>query len=662
VYNAGCWLATHVTPGVSPLRIDRRADCALLLQNPTVTPSIARAGERGTWTVSFSGITVAPGGRLRLRMVGGRWNKGDCQWPQISDPAGDAYVSARASNGAELNLRVPGWEESQGTVVDLHVGEPGISADARIDLVLGDASEGGDGMVLQTFSQPDKVIEVLVDNATGEFVEASNPPQLRILGGAFDRLAVLAPSTVAEGERFTLLLKAEDEFGNVAPAYECPIELDSEGARLLVEGDVAFTERDDGLVTVSDVQLLGSGVARIVAQDKGSGIEYASNPIHVVSGESRRLYWGSIHGHTAASDGTGTQEAYFENMRDANALDFGALADHDHLFETTDAMFEDSQRVTAQFNEADRFVALLGYEWAKWRRNGDGDRCVYYLNDHEPMYRSDEGHCSTPGDLFGALDRHEALIIPHHTACRGNFCDWKDHKPQQERLVEMYSCWGSSECGVLQGNPFPIRPVGVPDGGVEVDLPMDSGEAPVGYIQNALAAGWRVGFTAGGDDHHGHAGDRTPSGAEPFRYGDGLLAVWAERLDRPSIFEALMARRCYGTTGARMIIEFSVCGYTMGTDLPVTVDDPRLASREIVLSVSGEAPISRIEIVRNNKVVYQQRFEQADVSLRWVDDEPSEAAMFKPLNAAPFLYYYARVLQADGQMAWVSPVWLTLEG
>jgi len=49
-----------------------------------------------------------------------------------------------------------------------------------------------------------------------------------------------------------------------------------------------------------------------------------------------RFWWGMIHGHSELSDGAGNLRDYFSQLRDECALDFGALSDHDHLFETED--------------------------------------------------------------------------------------------------------------------------------------------------------------------------------------------------------------------------------------------------------------------------------------------------------------------------------------
>ncbi|NIS74992.1 MAG: DUF3604 domain-containing protein, partial [Deltaproteobacteria bacterium] len=48
----------------------------------------------------------------------------------------------------------------------------------------------------------------------------------------------------------------------------------------------------------------------------------------------------------------------------------------------------------------------------------------------------------------------------------------------------------------------------------------------------------------------------------------GLTAVWTDLLSRHSIYDALRARRCYATTGERIIVEFWVDGHFMGEVIP----------------------------------------------------------------------------------------------
>lgn len=122
--------------------------------------------------------------------------------------------------------------------------------------------------------------------------------------------------------------------------------------------------------------------------------------------------------------------------------------------------------------------------------------------------------------------KEQAIVIPHHTGHAGNFCDWKDHDADCERLVEIYQARGSYECETAE-NPLPER--------------RGKGPVPASFVRRALALGWRVGFTAGGDDHMGHSGtDRCHA---------GLMAVQAEACMREAIWDALWNRRVTATSG-----------------------------------------------------------------------------------------------------------------
>jgi hypothetical protein len=367
-----------------------------------------------------------------------------------------------------------------------------------------------------------------------------------------------------------------------------------------------------------------------------------------------------LHGRTELSDGVGTPEEYFACLRDENRLDFGALGDP----MPNDETWQRAAKAVADANEPEKFVTLPGYGWEATERKGDGDRSVLYLDDERRPCPSDGDNCPRPHDLFRLLhERHlrKAIAAPRHTAWAGNPCDFTEHDPVHERLIGIYSALGCSERSIQDGNALPMRPPGMPDGGEVLGLPIDAGEAPEGVVQRALALGWRVGFLGGADDRHGHPGDATKTGPEPFRYRDGLVGVWATELTRASIWDALWNRRTVASTGPRIVLRWQMGEHLMGEDVEARAGEGIMAQRLINIEAHGQSRIVTVEIVRNNEVVHSARPGTHDAAVSWTDEEPFDDFALRPLSGrAPFAFYYVRVLQDDGEMAWASPIWLTL--
>ena len=132
------------------------------------------------------------------------------------------------------------------------------------------------------------------------------------------------------------------------------------------------------------------------------------------------------------------------------------------------------------------------------------------------------------------------MLVPHQTStycCRP--INWDLHDPSLSPVVEIYSHWGSDE---YFGNPLQCR---------EVDV------NPHCFVDVALKRGHRMGFIGSTDEHGGAPGDGVTF-LNPL--GAGLACVWAPELSRESIFDALRDRWCYATTGARIVLKFTVNG------------------------------------------------------------------------------------------------------
>ncbi len=125
---------------------------------------------------------------------------------------------------------------------------------------------------------------------------------------------------------------------------------------------------------------------------------------------------------------------------------------------------------------------------------------------------------------------------------------------------------------------------------------------------------------------------------------------------RESIWDALWNRRVVATSGPRILLTVELNGHPIGSELKVSSEPALAKSRRIKVAFHGTAPIERIEIIRNNKVVHSTK--QAEFT--WQDTEPLEEILMPPAKHCPhpFCFYYVRAVQTDHQTAWASPIWI----
>ena len=125
----------------------------------------------------------------------------------------------------------------------------------------------------------------------------------------------------------------------------------------------------------------------------------------------------------------------------------------------------------------------------------------------------------------------------------------------------------------------------------------------------------------------------------------GFACVYAESLTRDAIFCALKERRCYGTTGVRAILEFSVNGTPMGGEATVQGPDQ---PRTVRVHAIGSEPLELLRVIKNNVELCRRDLDRQEEFFEYYDTTP----------AADGDFYYVRIVQEDGNTMWSSPVWV----
>lgn len=321
-------------------------------------------------------------------------------------------------------------------------------------------------------------------------------------------------------------------------------------------------------------------------------------------------YFGDLQQHSAHSDGVGSADEAHWRARHRYGDDFVALTDHEAFLgkRTGPGEWEYLQQVVDRHHVPGRFVALYAYEWTAKMYPGPGHKCVYLPRRDMPLVSRDD--VPEGRELTSIVRELGAICAPHHIGWTG--CDEAGHDEIAQPFWEIVSCHG---CYETADSPLGMR-----------------GEHHDQLADAMLRKGHRFGFVGGSDAHgllwhHGEARKR-----DPFR--TGLTAVQAVTLDRAAILEALRARRCYATSGAKILLDVRVNGAPMGSAL-----DTRAMHVEV--HAIGSATIARVELVTERGPIVQV-------------DGASDELRFERAVEADFVY--ARVTQRDGEMAWSSPV------
>jgi len=435
--------------------------------------------------------------------------------------------------------------------------------------------------------------------------------------------------------RYNISPRGISYMDNVPPAWKGSVEIEGgEGYHgptqvSFAEGSGPYPGDERPIRRIGGLAFATPGVKFISVREPDTGIAGRCNPVEVVQREpDERLFWGDIHSQTFFSDGLRCPEELYAFARHEAFLDIFALADHSESL--TDRQWEYFVAVTNDADDPGRFATLVGFEWTSHRW---GHRNVYFPRSRGPIWRCNDPVMGDLHRLFGAARKHGALVVPHHSANTEMGVDWSlGHDPEVERLVEIYSVWGNSECPAADGNPRPIRAHG--------------GEKAGQHVIDALRRSRRLGFIAGGDIHDGRPGDdlhRFQQQPEQYRllWPQGIMGVMCKELTREAVFDALWHRQCYATTNIRPLLQFEIDGAPMGSEIQ--------ARGQVLIRVkaASEVPLSRIVVVKNGAVLAQQT-----PNARIIDEQFSDEI------ADELTWYYARVERADGEMAWSSPIWV----
>ncbi|MEW6354882.1 MAG: hypothetical protein AB1696_01035 [Planctomycetota bacterium] len=350
--------------------------------------------------------------------------------------------------------------------------------------------------------------------------------------------------------------------------------------------------------------------------------EYRTN----LRGETLQPVRGEFHRHTEISSDGGGDSALIDMWRyalDAAYMDWLGNGDHDNGGGREYSWWT-TQKTTDILKVGSAFVPMFTYE-----------RSVIYPEGHRNVVFAKRGirtlprlPLSDPNDenpppapdtqmLYQYLRQHDG-VCAEHTSGTDMGTDWRNNDPVVEPFVEIYQ-------GARQNYEMPNAPRSNSEG--------DSigGWRPKGFVSLALLRGYRLAFQSSSDHGSTHM---------------SYCNVWVTEPTRNGILDGMKKRRVYGSTENILADIRCVAGgeeHFMGEEFDAK-EPPKFT-----IKLHGTQPFAKVHVIRQNEYVYTAEPGKAEVEITWSDANPV---------AGETRYYYVRGEQADGELVWISPMWI----
>ena len=214
--------------------------------------------------------------------------------------------------------------------------------------------------------------------------------------------------------------------------------------------------------------------------------------------------------------------------------------------------------------------------------------------------------------LYPYLIENGDIAIAHTTAGGGG-TDWRDNDPRAEPVVEIFQ----AARGSYEEANTPAKARGTSNA--------------AGFVWNAWAKGHKMGLISNSDHNSTH---------------QSYACVYAPELTSEAILAGLKRRLSFAATD-NIIVQFEA--HTAGGHIAKMGEE--LAAQEppeLKVRIQGTAPLETVELIRNGQIVYTQSPGVPDATFSFRDSDPLDTEA----------YYHVRLVQANKQIAWSSPIWV----
>ena len=354
------------------------------------------------------------------------------------------------------------------------------------------------------------------------------------------------------------------------------------------------------------------------------------------------FYYGNIHSHTDFSDGNkdklvsgvSTPAGSFAYAKGSYHTDFWGISEHNHFTQTNNpgmllAKYAEGLYQADTSNQNGIFITMYGMEWGTI---SSGGHIVTYGSPNLIGWETIAGSPNydifcEKGDYISYWDIVKNIPNCFTTLAHPELSDYND------LLVSLpYSSAADSAivgCAVRSGAAFSTTTD-------YSDSPAQSYESK---FKRALSKGYHLGPTIDHDNHYTTFG----------RTSKSRTVVLAQALHRDSIYAAYQQMRFFASDDWNTEVNFDINGNVMGNSITT------FSSTNITVSVADLDISDTTQSIRIYYGIPGSNLLPSVLTSNSYQDTLT-FSLIAPNNST--YYYYAKIIQKDGDVIWTSPIWV----
>ena len=318
------------------------------------------------------------------------------------------------------------------------------------------------------------------------------------------------------------------------------------------------------------------------------------------------VYYGHLHNHSTVSDGSGSLDQAYSYARDVAGLDFFSTGDHAEQISSSE--WNNTKNVANSYNQDGVFTTFYAFEWSS---GSHGHVLVVNSDDY---CSSSQSATNTFSELLTWLSSRETVAFFNHPGRESNAFNHFDGTVS-DKFVGM-ELWNKTD---------DFSRYYYNDG-------FHSNDGGMGYFDEALLRGWKIGASGAEDNHGTNWGTRVP-----FR-----KAILANSLTRADLYTAMKERRFFSTLDKNIGLLFEMDSQPMGSTVNGGTNNIVIQANDVDYEI-----VDRVELLKNGVVINT-----------WYPNT-SEVNITDAVNSADGDYFYVRIRQTDGDEAISSPIFIS---